>query len=343
MHLSSRSRRLRGCVIVASLLVVPTPLLAGVAYRFTGSVVRSIGSTRFVDLRYDRSDAGGQGAVEYHLYPPESDESRNIRAVSSAGLGYLSASAHADFTKEIAGGFNATENLSSGSFARVDWDDVEVNGPPGFVAVAINTHIDGSLLLGAPAQATAAASALVSFYYDSDNFGGGVYGKNVYLGTLYSNITGVFTTFPASSIVTSPVFIVPANTPLRIGISLTANASVSAPLNLSSNPTANTDFGHTLTLATDRPVFTVPAGYTVNSSQALIANNSFKRPCPADLNSNGVVDDNDFQIFAVAYDILDCADPAMPAACPADLDRSAAVDDADFQRFVLAYNEVVCP
>jgi hypothetical protein len=45
----------------------------------------------------------------------------------------------------------------------------------------------------------------------------------------------------------------------------------------------------------------------------------------------------------VAYDILDCADPAMPAECPADLDRSASVDDADFQRFVLAYNEVVCP
>ncbi|MFN9974902.1 MAG: hypothetical protein ACK58T_33920, partial [Phycisphaerae bacterium] len=291
MPRSSRPHHLARCaVVVAALLIVPTPLLAGEAYRFTGSVVRSIGSTRLVDLRYDRSDAGGQGGVEFHLFPPESDESRNIRAISSAGPGYLSASAHADFTKETPGGFNATENVSGGSFARVDWDDVVVSGPPGPVAVAINTHIDGSILIGAPAQATAAASALVSFYYNSDNIGGGVYGSNVYLGTVYTNITGVFTTFPASAILISPVFVVPANTPLRIGISLSANASVSAPLNAGSNPAANTDFGHTLTLATDRPVFTVPAGYTVNSVQAGIINNSFKRPCPADLNADGVVD-----------------------------------------------------
>lgn len=65
--------------------------------------------------------------------------------------------------------------------------------------------------------------------------------------------------------------------------------------------------------------------------------------CPADLNLDGLVDDNDFQIFVVAYDILDCADESMPAGCPSDLNRDAVVDDLDFQVFAVAYNELLCP
>ena len=66
-------------------------------------------------------------------------------------------------------------------------------------------------------------------------------------------------------------------------------------------------------------------------------------PCPADLNNDGFVDDADFSIFVVAYDLLDCADPAMPPSCPADLNADALVDDADFQIFVVAYDAVLCP
>ncbi len=65
--------------------------------------------------------------------------------------------------------------------------------------------------------------------------------------------------------------------------------------------------------------------------------------CPADLNSDGQVDDADFVLFAVAYDLLDCADASMPAGCPSDLNDDAAVDDADFVIFVEAYNELLCP
>ncbi len=65
--------------------------------------------------------------------------------------------------------------------------------------------------------------------------------------------------------------------------------------------------------------------------------------CPGDLNNDGLVDDADFSIFVVAYDLLDCADPAMPAGCPADLNGDGVVDDADFVIFVAAYNELLCP
>jgi hypothetical protein len=65
--------------------------------------------------------------------------------------------------------------------------------------------------------------------------------------------------------------------------------------------------------------------------------------CPADLNNDNQVDDADFSIFVVAYDLLDCADPTMPAGCPADLNTDGVVNDTDFGVFVVAYNDLVCP
>jgi len=65
--------------------------------------------------------------------------------------------------------------------------------------------------------------------------------------------------------------------------------------------------------------------------------------CPADFNNDNLVDDADFLIFVSAYNLLDCADPEMPAGCPADLDRDRLVNDADFQLFLPAYNALLCP
>ena len=68
----------------------------------------------------------------------------------------------------------------------------------------------------------------------------------------------------------------------------------------------------------------------------------FRSGCVAYLNNDGLVDDADFSIFVVAYNTLDCADPAMPPLCPADLNRDAVVDDADFSIFAVAYNQLIC-
>jgi len=65
--------------------------------------------------------------------------------------------------------------------------------------------------------------------------------------------------------------------------------------------------------------------------------------CPGDINNDGQVDDTDFTFFVQAYNILDCADPAMPASCPADLNADGLVDDTDFPIFVVAYNALICP
>jgi hypothetical protein len=65
--------------------------------------------------------------------------------------------------------------------------------------------------------------------------------------------------------------------------------------------------------------------------------------CSGDMNLDGQVDDSDFVLFATAYNILDCADPAMPAGCPSDLNNDGFVDDADFVLFADAYNNLICP
>lgn len=64
--------------------------------------------------------------------------------------------------------------------------------------------------------------------------------------------------------------------------------------------------------------------------------------CPGDLNNDGFVDDSDFVQFSGAYDILDCADPAMAPGCPADFNGDGFVDDSDFVVFAEAYNELLC-
>ncbi len=64
--------------------------------------------------------------------------------------------------------------------------------------------------------------------------------------------------------------------------------------------------------------------------------------CPADLNSDDLLDDSDFVLFAAAYDLLDCADPAIPVGCPADLNGNSFMDDTGFVAFADAYSEMLC-
>ncbi|MBY0113064.1 MAG: hypothetical protein K2Y21_09595 [Phycisphaerales bacterium] len=65
--------------------------------------------------------------------------------------------------------------------------------------------------------------------------------------------------------------------------------------------------------------------------------------CIGDLNNDGFVDDSDFVLFASAYNLLVCSDPAMPYPCPADFNSDGGVDDTDFVAFASAYNDLICP
>ncbi|MGH7243541.1 MAG: M12 family metallopeptidase [Phycisphaerales bacterium] len=63
----------------------------------------------------------------------------------------------------------------------------------------------------------------------------------------------------------------------------------------------------------------------------------------ADFNGDDLVNDDDFQSFALAYNLLTCSDPAMPVGCPADINSDGFVDDADFLFFASAYDTLNCP
>lgn len=82
-------------------------------------------------------------------------------------------------------------------------------------------------------------------------------------------------------------------------------------------------------------VITGSCGATT-SSQATI------HVCRPDLSCDGIVSDSDFPIFVAAYEILDCADPAMPVGCTADFNDDGFVDDADFVLFIQAYEALFC-
>ena len=67
------------------------------------------------------------------------------------------------------------------------------------------------------------------------------------------------------------------------------------------------------------------------------------RGCSADLSGDGLVDDRDFEAFAVAYDLLLCTASQMPLGCPSDLNSDGVVDDLDFVSFGQAYHAMTCP
>ncbi|MBX3381828.1 MAG: hypothetical protein KF805_17170 [Phycisphaeraceae bacterium] len=81
---------------------------------------------------------------------------------------------------------------------------------------------------------------------------------------------------------------------------------------------------------------------TYGGGHEVVVVTGFNTSCRPNLNGDCYTDDADFVLFAPMYNILDCADPAMPVGCPADLNDDGFVDDADFVIFVDAYNRLIC-
>jgi len=82
----------------------------------------------------------------------------------------------------------------------------------------------------------------------------------------------------------------------------------------------------------------------VNDVALITTTACFTKRCVGDLNGDGFVDDDDFVIFAFAYDTLLCPTfPALYSCCPADFNGDGQVDDADFVLFSAAYDALVCP
>ena len=66
----------------------------------------------------------------------------------------------------------------------------------------------------------------------------------------------------------------------------------------------------------------------------VLTGNVAEATCICDLNADGVVDDSDFVLFVVSYDLLE--DPL------GDFNGDGVTDDSDFVTFVVAYDELLC-
>ncbi len=116
-----------------------------------------------------------------------------------------------------------------------------------------------------------------------------------------------------------------------------------SPVPAVTSATENNFDGTNVTGTAGKRALDDPDSNTGGNVGAMVSLYTYRLPCPADLNNDDVVDDADFSKFVVAYDLLACTSPLMPAGCPSDLNRDGTVDDADFSIFAVAYDELLCP
>lgn len=335
----------RNCCLVLGILGLGSGLTAERAaaqsYFYSGGIERVVAGTRVFYEPYESSIPGQAGKFRY-VFPPEAVATESMRASSGAGLGYLTGSAFAQIIKNTVDDGAFDTRIGGLGFARVIFSDVAMNGAPGMVPARIRVHLTGSQSAGTSIHPLAFSSLQVLVRINGQIALGGSRAINVNGGSSTANETGSLIGFDGDAVLTSSIIFVPANTPAEVEIQLTVGASCTLNYFYSGNASGLSDFSGTLTLATDQPAFDVPAGYTVNSAQARVVNSWFALPCPADLFHDQLVDDQDFSVFAVAYNLLDCADAAMPPGCSADLNRDNFVDDTDFSIFAVAYDTLVC-
>ncbi len=214
----------------------------------------------------------------------------------------------------------AGSTLDSGScsaFATHDSELQPVNmSGSGFMNSAASATSSSGLLFGASGTSTFSVDFTLTAASNLSLSGGfsGTAGKSTFNATLAHGATTLFSTSSAGSFIHDEHLVTGTTYTLTVTASCNSFAKyVSAPV--SDAATANFFF----------------------------VANLVGESCTGDLNNDNVVDDSDFVIFVNAYNILDCADPAMPAGCPADFNHDHVVDDADFVIFVPAYDALECP
>jgi hypothetical protein len=108
---------------------------------------------------------------------------------------------------------------------------------------------------------------------------GGDLGGTAFAGGLTSSGFGStpsgFLVGQAGNEITTPTVTLPVNVPFRLSFSLGTAASIVPPPGQGSALFAAADYSRTLAFSSQRPVFNLPAGYTVNSIQAGVVNNTF--------------------------------------------------------------------
>lgn len=208
------------------------------------------------------------------------------------------------------------------SGAHATFTDMVITPPAGVtgsVLTSINVHIDGSLSvgsfftpsLGSVAESLVQLSLLGPTSLTSRNIGGGSLDLRSEHGTPATGfgigVLASLATAPSiaslgsvafSVVFRSSAFLAPVGVPFTVELDLDTNAFVTNELGESFRTFANTDFAGTLSFATDRPVFNLPPGFTANSVDAQITDNTFSPTSPTPTPSPSVPEAGSLMLLA---------------------------------------------
>jgi hypothetical protein len=216
------------------------------------------------------------------------------------------------------------------------WHDIRVTGPAGptMVPVSVNLVLHGSFAfqvstvvdpfnVGWQQYSSASLSLRINDAFGaSGNWGVRSDNGGPIITPLHD---GVFENFNGTFEGATETVMVPVNTAFPIQMELQTRASIAMPQGGSIYITANTDFAHTASFATSGPAFNVPAGYTVNSLEAGVTNNTF-RICLCDWNHSGGINSQDFFDFLSDF-----------FGQNADFNRDAFTNSQDFFDFLTCF------
>lgn len=192
-------------------------------------------------------------------------------------------------------GANNIANGDSGglifmAFANVlvTFTDFVISGPVGSgpIQTPINFHLSGEQILGSytsssPIYTSNVSSNVFLSVGAGDNAASGT--NNFYYRNGVSSPptqTGMLVGFGGDANVQTPLWTLPVNTPFSMTLILNTAVQVGVVFSDGYITSALSDFGNTLSFATDRPVFGLPAGYSVYSAEAGIVDNTFSSPVP---------------------------------------------------------------
>jgi hypothetical protein len=251
---------------------------------YNGAVINHI---NYADYTQTSSSPLSNGAVTTYA---DDNRSQNFQVLTTAdGLG-LHSRAGGTYQKTYVSTGDFSENLSSSGriFSTYTMNAYNPTGSTDPKSTSFHLHLGGYLgaetaSLGVFSSASLVMSASVPAANQFSQFGNANLSIN-YDKSITGYSTGLLSGFVAGvpqsrDIVVGP-FTVPGNTDFTVRLLLGTDAGVVIRGDTAALGLAVSSFENTLSFATDRPVFDLPAGYTVNSADAGIYNNMFVVPEP---------------------------------------------------------------
>jgi hypothetical protein len=214
-------------------------------------------------------------SVHYETSSPSPSPSVELNVFADAGYGAAHLSSNARFTRDVGGsdpdrfwGYHA-EGLID-----ITIDDVFITGPGSTVPTKLNMHLDGSLDAGttlttSPGGISASSDISVQLLASGSSVGYGSYSMTSQDGNFPTpGPYGMLGDFDGDDVLSSDTFNAPVNVAFPVRIIMSARSIAQMDDTKTGQASAFENFGNTLSFATDRPVFDLPAGYTASSVSA---------------------------------------------------------------------------